>query len=284
MEGLLKRLHRGVHRMWSDTSTRAQVLCLPVVASLDEIGRRNGPMCSKMQPCGMSGTSAQRTAVLQACLLLALIAHSVSHCMIPCCPFQTGAARHRLHRVHHGEGERVREPAAAGRGAGHPVLHRGRRAAHGAAFVTRGISLLGFAAAQLASGPVPAMSAVSLLALDQQQFARLEAAMVLKIIAWCSVHCIPTKHQCIPSQVGDEKRGPVLELLLTKLRFVAATHAAAAAGEAGVEPLPDFTGQLQVGTLAHPCASCFRPCIASHFAAPAWSCSISTGVTEMCWP
>ena len=26
MEGLLKRLHRGVHRMWSDTSTRAQVL------------------------------------------------------------------------------------------------------------------------------------------------------------------------------------------------------------------------------------------------------------------
>ena len=39
----------------------------------------------------------------------------------------------------------------------------------------------------------------------------------------------------------------MLELLLTKLRFAAATHAAAAAGEAGVEPLPDFTGQLQVG-------------------------------------
>lgn len=28
MEGLLKQLHRGVHRMWSDTSTRAQVLSL----------------------------------------------------------------------------------------------------------------------------------------------------------------------------------------------------------------------------------------------------------------
>ena len=56
--------------------------------------------------------------------------------------------------------------------------------------------------------------------------------------------------------MGDEKRGPVLELLLTKLRFTAATHAAAAAGEAGVEPLPDFTGQLQVGTPVHSGASC----------------------------
>jgi hypothetical protein len=54
-------------------------------------------------------------------------------------------------------------------------------------------------------------------------------------------------------QVGDDKRGPVLELLLTKLRYAAATHAAAAAGEAGVEPLPDFSGQLQVCIIAPAC-------------------------------
>jgi hypothetical protein len=59
----------------------------------------------------------------------------------------------------------------------------------------------------------------------------------------------------------------VLELLLTKLRFAAATHAAAAAGEAGVEPLPDFTGQLQVGAPAHPGASwCILFSFASFFA------------------
>jgi superfamily II helicase len=40
----------------------------------------------------------------------------------------------------------------------------------------------------------------------------------------------------VHQQVGDAKRGPVLELLLTKLRFAAATHEAAAAGEPGVEP------------------------------------------------
>jgi len=47
-------------------------------------------------------------------------------------------------------------------------------------------------------------------------------------------------------QVGDDDRGYLLELLLTKLRFAVATSAAAAAGEPGVEPPPGFDGNLQV--------------------------------------
>lgn len=50
--------------------------------------------------------------------------------------------------------------------------------------------------------------------------------------------------------MGDDGRGPQLELLLTRLRFAVATHAAAEAGEPGVEPLPDFKGQLQVRPLS----------------------------------